>query len=120
MCLLSAVLGYFTVAPQNTLAQEGSSVRFNCTNNDTAFLCSPYSSSWQFQPITSRYANPVASCSDYYRPPSPGYSVQQSNVNTCNLVLVNVTIDQAGLYTCSSMYTPPSASKLIVIGKCNK
>jgi len=120
MCLLSAVLGEFIVAPQNTLAQEGSRVIFNCTNNDTASHYTPYSTSWQFQPITSSYANPVAYCTDGYHHTSPGYSVEHSEIYSCNLILRNVTLNQAGLYTCNSGYTPSAVSQLIVIGKYNK
>ena len=109
--------GDFPNSPENVAAREGSQAIFNCTRN---FM---FQINWQFYPLSGNNVVTVASCPNAYYGPSPGYYTENiseaayANVMSCNLILPNVTIDQAGLYQCSTYNDGPVAAQLTVIGK---
>jgi len=96
-----------TIGPANVMVTQGDNELLTCSSNgidSTSF-------NWQFTPLGGIMGPVVQACSSLS---PPRYEVQ-SGTNFCNLIISNVTSDQAGLYTCQPFGAGPSASSLIVL-----
>ena len=112
------VTGRIINPPSNAVAEVGGQAIFNCTSDTTA-------QSWIFSTNREEYETStgqtiVAGCivqtgfTSDYEVDRPG-----GTNNVCNLVIRTVSVQQAGVYTCSDDAPGPSAI-LTVIGRYNR
>ena len=104
-----------TNSPLNAVAEVGQQAIFNCTSDTTLqnwILSTKREDLGTTESKTIVYGCVVQSgFSNHYEVDRPG-----GNIDTCNLIVKDTTIQQAGIYTCTDIAVGPSAI-LTVIGK---